>query len=506
MKSIYLVVPKATPQAYYGADAFALNGFQSTQLIADLSAVTVAGFVPADFHVALCDEHIYPADLDTDCEIVALTGKETQAKRMLELADHYRAKGKIVMIGGPFASLAPERVREHCDILVRGEIEEIAAQLFADLREDRWSDEYTGGQPDLALTPPPRWDLYPNDRALIGNVQTSRGCPFECEFCDVPVYAGRQQRHKPVANVLAELDVLYALGYRTVFLADDNLTVYRQHAKELLAALAWWNSRQTQGQVSFASQVSVDASDDEELLRMCTDAGLNFVFIGLETPNLESLRETHKRQNLRRDPIERMDRFLAHGIIVTSGLIVGFDADGPDIFDMVENFVGSLPVPVFSLGALTAPAATPLRARLLASDRINDDFGLSSGQITGTNIVPLQMTQAELVEGLRTLKSKIYSAGAFGDRTIEMCRRLAPAFRKMVGTRATIPPSRWQMERDTGGLIKLLGRGTEAERKMLAKTVRFVTRSAPETMGALRTSLRFYSQITAVDPFLNRTI
>lgn len=501
MTSIYLVVPQAMPQAYYGAECYALNGLNPTQLIADLSAVTVAAFVPADFHITLCDEHIQSIDLDTSCDIVALTGKETQAKRMLELADHFRARGKVVVIGGPFASLAPERVRSHCDILVRGEIEEIASQLFADLRNGCWDDEYVGDKPDLALTPPPRWDLYPNGRALIGNVQTSRGCPFECEFCDVPVYAGRLQRHKPVAHVLAELDILYAIGYRIMFLADDNFTVHRQHAKELLAALAWWNKRRSEGQVSFATQVSIDASDDEELLRLCQEAGLNFAFVGLETPNQDSLRETRKRQNLRRDPVERIDRFLAHGVTITSGLIVGFDADGPGIFDQVEAFVNALPIPVFSLGALMAPAATPLRERLLASDRIDDRFGFSSGYIGGTNILPLQMTQTELLDGLRSLKTRIYSPEAFGQRTVEMCRRLRTSYRESTAS-FRIPESRQALELDTAQLIRRLGRGTKSQREMVASTVRFVMQAAPETLQALRAALRFYAQIVAVDPIL----
>ncbi len=147
----------------------------------------------------------------------------------------------------------------------------------------------------------PRWDLYPNGQALMGSVQTSRGCPFECEFCDVIQYLGRKQRHKPVGQVLAELDQLYRLGYRSVFLADDNFTVYRARAKELLVALRDWNARQTDGRMRLMSQVSIDAAGDEDMLQMCADAGLTHVFIGIETPNEESLREAKKRQNLKKN-------------------------------------------------------------------------------------------------------------------------------------------------------------------------------------------------------------
>src|SRR5262249_13384069 len=161
--------------------------------------------------------------------------------------------------------------------------EQIAPGLFSDLRCGSWRPEYDGGRPDLAMCRPPRWEGYPNDDALMGTVQTSRGCPFECEYCDVIQYLGRKQRHKAVAQVLAELDRVYAYGYRDVFLADDNFTVYRSRAKELLGALREWNLRRVAGRVRFFSQVSIDAAKDDELLRLCAEAGLTGVFIGIET-------------------------------------------------------------------------------------------------------------------------------------------------------------------------------------------------------------------------------
>jgi len=161
------------------------------------------------------------------------------------------------------------------------------------------------------------WDIYPNDRALSGTLQTSRGCPFECEFCDVIQYLGRRQRHKSVAQVLRELDALYRIGYRFVFLADDNFTAYRTRAKELLVALRDWNAQQERGEVGFTTQVSIDAAKDEELLKLCAEAGLTHVFIGIETPNEDSLRETKKHQNLRINLADQVQRFLDHGIAVT---------------------------------------------------------------------------------------------------------------------------------------------------------------------------------------------
>src|ERR1700674_3529931 len=239
-KSIYFINPRAKFPTYFSAEIFAACGFKPATAMADLAIPTLAALAPADFDVRLCDENISPLDLDIDVDFVGITGKVTQQERMIEIARHFRQRGKTVIIGGPQASLSPESLRRECDVLVTGEIENIAGQFFADLSTGSWKQQYFGDKPDLDKTPIPKWAAYPNHRAAMGTVQTSRGCPFECEFCDVIQYLGRKQRHKPISNVLTELDVLYAQGYRTVFLADDNFTAYRRRSRELLGAISEW--------------------------------------------------------------------------------------------------------------------------------------------------------------------------------------------------------------------------------------------------------------------------
>ena len=365
-----MVAPRSVASHTFGAEVFEHSGYAPVQAIGDVSVATVAALAPPGFSVEICDEALTPVDFDTDARFVGITGKVTQGPRMVEIADEFRRRGKTVVIGGPWASLSPESVRESCDVLVKGEVEDIAADLFADLASGRWKDEYVGGRPDLDRSPKPRWETYPNGRTISGAVQTSRGCPFDCEFCDVIQYLGRKQRHKGVEQVLVELDALYEYGYADVFLSDDNFTVYRDRAKELVSALRRWNETRDDGPLAFFTQASVDATRDDELLRMCAEAGLITMFVGLETPNEESLRETRKRQNLLADPVEQVRHFLSRGIYVISGMIVGFDSDGPDIFKRQFEFAMANPIPVFSLGALTAPKATPLYARMKNSGRL----------------------------------------------------------------------------------------------------------------------------------------
>ncbi len=268
-KSIYLINPRANHPWYYSSEVFTHWDFEPAVLLMDLAIATVAAMVPEDFNVRLCDELIQPADFEIDADFIGITGKGTQEARIIELSREFRRRGKVVLIGGPYASLSPDRLRGECDILVRGEIENIADKLFADLRNGTWQREYVGDKPDIREAVLPRWDLYPHHRAVSGTVQTSRGCPFECDFCDVIQYLGRKQRHKSPEQVIRELDALYGLGFRTIFLADDNFTVYRARAKELLLAIREWNRSRTQGRVAFTTQLSIECARDGELLDLC---------------------------------------------------------------------------------------------------------------------------------------------------------------------------------------------------------------------------------------------
>ena len=417
-KSIYLINPREDFPGYFSLEVCSQGGGDKATLFADLSTTTLAAMVPPDWNIGLCDERIMSVDLDSAADVIGITGKISQRNRMIALAEHFRTKGRLVAIGGSYASLNPEDMRPHCDILVRGEAEEIANELFADIEQGQWRPEYLGNKVDLSRSPVPRWDLYPPGRALNGTVQTSRGCPFECEFCDVIQYVGRKQRHKPVDKVLAELDLLYDLGCRGVFLADDNFTVFRKRTKELLIALRKWNLARRDGPVSFSTQVSIDAARDDELLTLSAQAGLRQVFIGIETPNEDSLRETGKRQNLHTDLEREVRKFLAHGISVTCGIVIGFDSDGPGIFETQREFIERLPIPILSIGALVAPSQTPLHARLRREGRLDDSGAQSALVPWDTNIIPKQMSRDQLVEGIRGLCETVYAPAAFERRVM----------------------------------------------------------------------------------------
>jgi radical SAM superfamily enzyme YgiQ (UPF0313 family) len=487
-RSIYIVNPASDFATYYSAEVLVGSGLPRAALVADLAIATLAALVPKDWQITLCDENCEPINFDVDVDWVCVTGKVNQRNRMISIAHEFRRRGKRVAIGGPLASLSPDLLRPHCDVIVRGEAEEIADLFFSDISSTRYRNEYIGERPDLSFSPVPRWDLYKNDRALMGALQTSRGCPFECEFCDVIQYLGRKQRHKPVANVIAELDLLHTKGYRTVFLADDNFTAYRRRCRELLEAIAAW---QPDRPMSFVTQLSIDAGREPDLLDLCAAAQVNKVFIGIETPNTESLKEAKKRQNVNVDLLEQTDRFVDHGLSVMGGLIVGFDADDKSIFERQFEFAMSMAIPIFSLGALVAPEATPLYSRIVNEGRL-----IAGGEVQlvpwTSNIMPLNMSLEELHNGLHWLSNALYRPQAFGERMLRFIKRFGQA--SPYTAKKLIASALREIEAQVVGVAGAVRKLGDEENDMFRQIMSAATRR-PVVMPFVLTMLFQYAQI-----------
>lgn len=441
MPSIHVINPAGSVPGYYTGEAFSDADGGWTQ-IADLSIPTVAALVPAGWDVHLTDECISPVDLDGAGDFIALTGKVTQRARMIELADAFRRQGRTVLVGGSYASLDPAAVRPHADVLVTGELEQLAPALFADLASSRWADLYDGGRADIRASPLPRWDLYPTHRASSGALQTTRGCPFNCEFCDVIQYQGRTQRHKDLPQILDELTALYECGFRDVFIADDNFTVHRSWARGVLDALADWNQQRGHS-VRFLTQASIDVARDPDLLARLRAAGVRTLFVGVETINASSLRETRKHQNLLLPMRDAIARIVEQGIMVLAGVIVGFDHDEPSIFSELLDFFQDSPLPNLSIGVLTAPTSTDLHRRLEAEGRLQgEDSTASAGSPFTTNIRPARMTQGALLEGTIALARELYAPDRYRQRVLNLL--------ECYGKASPAPPVVGQVETRSG--------------------------------------------------------
>lgn len=476
-----------SPSPPWDADFAGLMDADGTAVarVPPTAIATVAAFAPAGVEVVLQDETLTPIDFDVEADVIGVTANVSQLSRARWIAEGFRKKGRIVVVGGPHITLDPTAFDGLCDVAVTGEFEGVAAAFYADMLKGELKPSYAGGRPDLSASPIPAWDLYDNDRAMIGIAQTSRGCPFECNFCDVIQYVGRAQRHKTNEQVIAEVQKLYDVGYNRIFLADDNFTVYRKRATSLLEALAAWNGQAGRGYVTFHTQVSIDIAADDRMLALCAEAGLTNLFIGVETVNEQSLKESLKRQNVAVDVRARIDNVVAHGLEPVAGLMVGFDADSRQIFEQQYDFAMGLPIGSFKVSSLSAPVGTPLYEDMMRAGRIvvdEDRVHYQAGdQIT--NIHPAQMTREELYVGTRWLISRLYSPAAFWIRLQAMAALLAPS-RVAARSQPYDPPGRARTKRMFMDMLVGMRRRDPAVARVIEQTADLM-RARPEIRETL---------------------
>jgi radical SAM superfamily enzyme YgiQ (UPF0313 family) len=390
---------------------------------AKVTLATLAAMLCDQFELTVSDEidcGLADCNIKVDVAfLIALTGHEN---RIAELYQEFSSRGVLVVVGGPLATMSPELVRANCDVLVKGEIDDHYQELFAAIASGEHENEYVYDIASPGNSPVPRWDLLPS-RHRDGAIQASRGCPYKCEFCLSAKYAGRKMRHKPAEQLIAELNNLYDLGYRFINFTDDNFTMDPRVAKHLLREVADWNSRQTLGECSFMLLASINCTRDEELLEHLRDANVRAIFIGIETPIEQSLRDSHKRHNLTGPPmVEQLQKFVKYGIMPSIGLTVGFDADPPDIWQRQLAFIKQSGVPIIRGGLLGAIHNSDLYLRLQREGREVDESFMQYPM--WLNFEPLAMSRERMQLGLRWLLSNAYEPSAFGDRMDTMVQTM----------------------------------------------------------------------------------
>jgi radical SAM superfamily enzyme YgiQ (UPF0313 family) len=413
---IYLIAPK-NPESFWTFDRI-LPSLNKRCVFPNLSLPTVAGLTSREHEVVLCDENVEPIDLDIDADIVGLTGYVIHKQRILELAAELRRRGKFVVAGGPFASLCPEELRGKVDVLFVDEAEYTWPQFLRDYQTGSWQSEYRQDEkPSMEDSPLPRFDLLKIDQYRTMTIQFARGCPFNCEFCDIIVMYGRRPRTKTVEQVMAEVREIHRLGLDHIFVVDDNFIGNKKAAKALLQAIGEWQ-RSHGYPVRFLTEVTLNIAQDDELLQLMREANFTNIFIGIESPRAASLQETHKTQNLRESILEAVHRIQRAGVEVMAGMIVGFDHDDPSIFEEQFRFIQAARIPVSMTGMLNAMPKTPLYLRLKETGRlIAESVG---DQFVFTNIVPLGMSRVQLYEGYKNLLERLYSYGNYRKRVMQL--------------------------------------------------------------------------------------
>jgi radical SAM superfamily enzyme YgiQ (UPF0313 family) len=478
----------------------------NTGRLLTVSLPTLAALTPDEFEVRIIDENAEKVDFTERYDIVGITGFPPQLFRARELAEQFRARGTLVVCGGTSASLSPDKWRPIADVLIVGEAERTWPAFLADYLAGRHQAEYREAEKlDLALCPVPDYRGF-SPRAIQrfagGIVQTSRGCPFDCEFCDAIVFAGRKTRYKPIERIIDEIEQIVRLGLRYVYLADDNFGANRRKAKDILRALADWNARQPRP-MPFLTQLTIDLAKEDEFLELAAKAGLTKVFIGLESPSVESLTETHKLQNVRTDMHEGVKRFQEHGIEVAGGCIVGFDHDDLSIFRRQVAFFTELGIPNVQVYPLNAPDGTPLKERMIREGRYLEwttSENASSKFFSYFNsytIAPKQMSIEQLQQGMYWLLWQLYDLDNFVERVRVYLEHYEASAEKdkleLPSWAARLGPSTFYklLRHDKPGMMVVLrllryfvSAATPAERRALVKLVRYARASShPQRWG-----------------------
>jgi radical SAM superfamily enzyme YgiQ (UPF0313 family) len=411
-----LMVWPRFPPSFWGFDAVMdLTSEESTT--PPLGLLTIAALCPKNWKLRLVDRS-FEELLDSDilwADLVMVSGMHVQKDDIRETLLRARVLGKRTMIGGPYASSEPQVLLRVADHVVVGEPDEVFDRIAMDLEQGLAKPLYViNDKPDIGKTPVPRFDLLKITKYISMVVQFSRGCPFQCEFCDIITLYGRKPRTKSPHQLLAELDSLFELGWRNqVFIVDDNFIGNHKRALELAQNLEEWQKAHDYPFL-FYTEASIDLAQRPELIAAMVKANFHFVFIGIESPSEQSLAETKKYQNLRRDQMDSIRFIRNQGLWVSGGFIIGFDSDTEDIFERQRDFVERAAIPWALIGFLQAPATTPLRDRMLKQGRLlaEKSAGINLEPPNFRTLLPLPV----LLQGMRQTLVSLYSPSAFYNR------------------------------------------------------------------------------------------
>ena len=392
-----------------------------------LGLLTVASMLPDSWNLKLVDmnaESLKDYDIEWS-DIVLISAMSIQSQSVTEVIARCKKMGKRIVAGGPLFTAAPDKFAE-VDHLVLNEAELTLPPFLADLENGCAEHIYTSAVfPDLADTPVPNWSLLNRKNYAMMDIQFSRGCPYNCDFCDIVQLFGRKVRTKSVGQVIAELEAIYDTGWRGgVFFVDDNFIGNKKVLKRsILPELIRWMEKR-KSPFAFNTEASINLADDDELLNLMVKAGFESVFIGIESPNADSLIECNKVQNKNRNLLESINKIQSKGLMVKGGFIVGFDSDPPSIFEKVTEFIQDSSIVNAMVGLLNAPRGTKLYQRLKNEGRLLADVSGNNTDFS-MNFKP-KMDYDKILEGYQSIIQGIYSAKPYYERVKKYLRIYKP--------------------------------------------------------------------------------
>ena len=386
-----LLIYPVFPQTFWSYDKI-LELVDRKVLLPPLGMLTVAAILPQEWEFKLVDRNIRDVtEAEWEwAELVIFSAMIVQKQDLLEQIEEAKSRDKLVAVGGPYSTSLPEEPKAAgADFLILNE-GEITLPIFVEaLEQGATSGTFRATEkPDVTITPVPRYDLLELDAYDSMSVQFSRGCPFQCEFCDIIVLYGRKPRTKEPAQLLKELDYLYELGWRrSIFMVDDNFIGNKRNVKLLLKELKVWQEKH-QYPFDFNTEASVDLAADPELMELMVQCNFNAVFLGIETPDESSLQLTKKFQNTRSSLAETVDKMIRAGLRPMAGFIIGFDGEKSGAGQRIIDFVEEAAIPTAMFGMLQALPLTALWERLEREERLRDSTRKDINQTTLMNFVP----------------------------------------------------------------------------------------------------------------------
>jgi radical SAM superfamily enzyme YgiQ (UPF0313 family) len=379
-----------------------------------LGLLLVAALTPPEHTIEVIDENFDPIPWDIHYDLVGITANTSQAKRAYEISDEFRRRGNTVVMGGIHATVMADEAKEHADSVVVGEAEGCWSALLDDLKHNKLKPFYKKHGPiDLQLSPIPRYDLLKPENYSLVWVQTTRGCPHDCEFCAASRVYGRKYRRKTIEQVIKEVKLIKSIWTRPqVSFADDNMFVDRKHSTVLLKRLS-------NLEIKYFAQSDISIAEDKEFLKLLRDSGCNILFIGFETLSADGLRQINSNKWKSRY-LKNYERYIERiqniGIGVMGAFVIGLDSDTTATFNDIAEFVVENNLYAMQLTVLTPLPGSRLRDRLLAENRITNINDWARYTCNDINIVPQNMTAAQLREGFLAIHRRVYNDEACAQR------------------------------------------------------------------------------------------
>lgn len=430
MKKILLVYPES-PKTFWSF-SYALKFISKKSSFPPLGLITIASMLPDTWEKRLVDMNITSLK-DNDiqwADYVFISAMVIQKDSVRNVIDRCKALHVKIVAGGPLFTCDYSEYDE-VDHMLLQEGELTVPEFLKDLEQGNPKHIYTSDKwADLSRTPVPAWELVSMRAYATLNIQYSRGCPYNCEFCNITALFGHTPRTKSLEQLLRELDVIYEKGWRGgIFFVDDNFIGNRKKLKEdILPGLIQWMKKR-KFPFSFITEVSINLSDDEELMKLMVNAGFNSVFVGIETVSEEGLAECNKHQNKNRNLVDCVKKMQHFGLQVQGGFIIGFDSDSPTIFKRMTDFIQDSGIVTAMVGLLNAPKGTQLYKRLNSEGRISSNFNGNNTDLS-INFIP-KMNLEDLINGYQSIIQSIYSPKQYYERIMNFLREYRPVKFKM---------------------------------------------------------------------------